>query len=638
MYLEWRDVSGKMMHLQMAPDIEPVTIGRKPNVSRIFSNETTVSRDHGRIGYDDQERAYYIKDIGSANGTFVNDKPVKRASIAQGDVVRCGERFEIFLREGMAPGERASTGNTGQQGVVDRPRMASPTMHQVGGLEGLRDQINNRAGAAPDLQRPDLHRPDVHRPDVHRPAPRAEPRPEPRPEPRSESRPEPRPDYELRPQVASATGRQPLAAPAGASSAELETFRRKVVELEQENGRLLSRVSQAEGRVKEVERNNVADEGLYDKYAQLKDHAQTLSRQLERTREELAVEQNRALEADARARDLDRRVKEAEDRGADIQERIAGLKVRVTQKDRQIEELQRQYDQLDYEKRALQDQVLSLEAHINDGSGENLKFERRINMLQEIIEEKEGLIQEKKAELRAKEVELRQAQMGVGLSDLESEKRKLLEDFHNSIKRNDEMNERVSQLNRQIDTLKGDLEQAKQDANRKPKEVDVSEHPEFKAKVREIERMREDLQQAGRDLAKAEFKLEQAVAEGVTTKGLEKDLERLKVRNESLEDQLRDAEARVAELLDRAPVASSGLTLTPEIVAMLDDLAQATTDAKRNALLARDTADKLNRQRNKTGDLADTIELVFDATVVLAQDLGMQERMIKTLQQDLGVT
>ncbi|MBM4342468.1 MAG: FHA domain-containing protein [Deltaproteobacteria bacterium] len=628
MYLEWRDVNGKMMHLQLAPDIEPVTIGRKPNVSRIFSNETTVSRDHGRIGYDEAERSYYIKDIGSANGTFVNGKQVKRASIDKGDVVRCGERFEIFLRDGSAPGERQPTGQTGQQNVVDRPRMAGPTMHHVGGLDNLRDQVN-RQGGVPELQRP------AQRPEPARPEPRPEPRPELRPEARPEPRAEPRYDDRAAPH---AQTNRPSAQVPAVSSVEIDTLRRRIAELETDNGRLMSRATQAENRVKEVERSNVADEGLYDKYAQLKEHAQTLSRQLERTREELAQEQNRALEADARARELERRVKETEDKGADAQERIAGLKVRVTQKDRQIEELQRQYDQLDYEARALKDQVLALEAHINDGHFSNNAYERKINMLQEIIQEKEELIQEKKAELRAKEVELRQAQMGVGLSDLESEKRKLLEDFHNSIKRNDEMNERVSQLNRQIDGLKGELEAAKQAADRKPKEIDVNEHPDFKAKVREIERHREELQQAQRDLAKAEFRLEQVAAEGASAKGLQQDLERLRSRNESLEDQLRETEARVAELLERAPAPAKGAPITPELEAALEDLVEAVIAAKRNALLARDTADKLNRQRTKTGDLADTVELVFDATVVLAQDLGMQERMVKALKQDLGLT
>lgn len=630
MYLEWRDVNGKVERAQMTPDMEPVTIGRKPNVSRVFSNETTVSRDHGRIGFDDQERAYYIKDIGSANGTFVNGKQVKRATIVEGDVVRCGERFEIACRAGDAPAAGAAKP---REATGERPRMAQPTLNQAGALNELHDQLRRQG-----------HMPDLQRLDARTESPRAA---EPRPEPARADAPRAEPvradlRSSERPVVAAAPAREPYRPATGPSPAvsnaqlaELDDLRRRTVEIQNENVRLTDRATKAENRIREMERNSVADEGLYDKYAQLKEHAQTLTRQLERTREELAHEQNRALEADAKVRDLDRRLKEAEDKSGDAQERIAGLKVRVTQKDRQIEELQRQYDQLDYEARALKDQVLSLESIINDGNFSNNSYERKINMLQEIIQEKENLIQEKKAELRAKEVELRQAQMGVGLSDLEHEKRKLLEDFHNSIKRNDEQAERLSQQSRQMEQLKSEVEAAKAAADKKPKEIDVAEHPDYKAKQRELERVKEDLTQVQRDLAKAEGKLEHVMAEGKSAKGLEVDLERYKARADELEKQLRDAELRVTELIEQP--AQKGVAMTEDTRSLLDDLLDSASSNKHSATMARTTAERLNRQRDKTGGLADDVELVFDSLVVLAGDLGMLEGMLKTLRRDLGV-
>lgn len=602
MYLEWRDVHGKVMQLQLAADIEPVTIGRKPNVSRIFSNETTVSRDHGRIGYDDQERAYYIKDIGSANGTFVNGQQVKRANIREGDVVRCGERFEIYAKPGDAP-------HAGQDRPVAaaerRTSLPGPTMNQPGAADAVRSQLAGRTGA-PELRPPE--RASASAIAAAQPAPREPLRAQP----------------------------TPAATPAvSAHLAEFEELRKKLQEIQTENVKLAERAARAENKIREMERNSVADEGLYDKYSQLKEHAQTLSRQLEQEREKFARKENEALESEAKVRELDRRVKESEDKGADAQERIAGLKVRVTQKDRQIEELQRQYDQLDYEARALKDQVLSLESIINDGNFSNNSYERKINMLQEIIQEKENLIQEKKAELRAKEVELRQAQMGVGISGLEDEKRKLLADFHNAIKRNDELTDRISEQSRQVDGLRKELDSARQAADKKPREVDVTEHPDFRAKVRELERMREELQQAQRDLAKAELKLEQAVAESASQVGLQSELDRHKARADEVEQRLRETEGRLGELLAQPPVAA-GPAITEDVRMQFADLSESITASKRNALLARDTADRLNRQRDKTGELADQVELVLDATVVLVQDLGMQERMIKTLAQDLG--
>ncbi len=630
MYLEWRDVDGKLMQLQMSQDIEPVTIGRKPNVSKIFSNESTVSRDHGRIGYDDQDRTYYIKDIGSANGTFVNGKQVKRAGIREGDVVRCGERFEIHARAGDAPAQ--SRAPAPAAGPAPRQHMPGPTMHQPGMAQQLREQLEARS-ALPELRNLDrgghAERPPLERP-AERPVERA-PVPAERPASAQMSRV---PSAAMSaPQVPNASAPMPVIQ---VNHAEMDSLRRTLAEIQAENGKLLQRALAAENRIRDMERNAVADEGLYDKYSQLKEHAQTLSRQLEQEREKFSHKENDALESEAKVRELERRAKEAEDKSADAQERIAGLKVRVTQKDRQIEELQRQYDQLDYEARALKDQVLSLESIINDGNFSNNSYERKINMLQEIIEEKENLIQEKKAELRAKELELRQAQMGVGISGLEDEKRKLLQDFHNAIKRNDELGDRINEQSRQIDNLRKDLDAAKSAADKKPKEIDFTEHPEFKAKVREIERMREELQQVQRDLAKAELKLEAAAAEGGNARALQGELDRHKLRADHAEQQVKDAERRIAELME-AGSAKAGPAITAEMGEQIADLAEAIVASKRNALLARDTADRLNRQRDKTGELADQIELVLDATVVLAQDLGMQERMIKSLQQDLGL-
>lgn len=634
MYLEWRDVDGKLMQLQMSQDIEPVTIGRKPNVSKIFSNESTVSRDHGRIGYDDQDRTYYIKDIGSANGTFVNGKQVKRAAIREGDVVRCGERFEIHARAGDAPTQ--SRAPAAAAGPAPRQHMPGPTMHQPGMAQQLREQLEARS-ALPELRNLErdraahAERPPMERP-LERPVERAPVQAERQPSAQmsrlpSSSMPAPQAP------VQNASAPMPVIQ---VNHAEMDALRRTLADIQAENGRLLQRATNAENRIRDMERNAVADEGLYDKYSQLKEHAQTLSRQLEQEREKFSHKENDALESEAKVRELERRAKEAEDKSADAQERIAGLKVRVTQKDRQIEELQRQYDQLDYEARALKDQVLSLESIINDGNFSNNSYERKINMLQEIIEEKENLIQEKKAELRAKELELRQAQMGVGISGLEDEKRKLLQDFHNAIKRNDELGDRINEQSRQIDTLRKDLDAAKSAADKKPKEIDFTEHPEFKAKVREIERMREELQQVQRDLAKAELKLEAAAAEGGNARTLQAELDRHKARADHAEQQVKDAERRIAELME-AGSAKSGPSITTEMGEQIADLAEAIVASKRNALLARDTADRLNRQRDKTGELADQIELVLDATVVLAQDLGMQERMIKSLQQDLGL-
>jgi predicted component of type VI protein secretion system len=71
-----------------------VTIGRDPEAD-IFLDNSGISREHVRI-----ERLpngqYSLKDMGSANGTYVNDEPVKTALIYSADVVRIG-KFSLWL-------------------------------------------------------------------------------------------------------------------------------------------------------------------------------------------------------------------------------------------------------------------------------------------------------------------------------------------------------------------------------------------------------------------------------------------------------------------------------------------------------------------------------------------------------------
>ena len=66
-----------------------ITIGRDPE-SDVFVDNPGVSRDHFRL-----ERTpageYQVVDLGSANGTFLNDQMVNTATVRNNDVVRFGK-------------------------------------------------------------------------------------------------------------------------------------------------------------------------------------------------------------------------------------------------------------------------------------------------------------------------------------------------------------------------------------------------------------------------------------------------------------------------------------------------------------------------------------------------------------------
>lgn len=70
------------------------TLGRDP-ASGILLDDVTVSRAHARI--ERGERRYSIQDLGSLNGTFVNEFRIGRRELAHGDEVQVGSSRLLFL-------------------------------------------------------------------------------------------------------------------------------------------------------------------------------------------------------------------------------------------------------------------------------------------------------------------------------------------------------------------------------------------------------------------------------------------------------------------------------------------------------------------------------------------------------------
>jgi hypothetical protein len=71
-------------------------IGRRPSKHLICLSSEQVSSGHAWIELRDSE--WWLSDLGSANGTFVNDRRVMSSPLRSGDVLRCGSvplRFEV---------------------------------------------------------------------------------------------------------------------------------------------------------------------------------------------------------------------------------------------------------------------------------------------------------------------------------------------------------------------------------------------------------------------------------------------------------------------------------------------------------------------------------------------------------------
>ena len=76
-----------------------VLIGRDPE-SDIFLNDVTVSRAHAVLHVEGG--AVRLEDVGSLNGTYVNDAIVTDALLESGDTVQIGRFQMVFLSGGGA--------------------------------------------------------------------------------------------------------------------------------------------------------------------------------------------------------------------------------------------------------------------------------------------------------------------------------------------------------------------------------------------------------------------------------------------------------------------------------------------------------------------------------------------------------
>jgi ABC transport system ATP-binding/permease protein len=70
------------------------TIGRSQDNDVVLPDQT-VSRKHARI--TKSENGYLLTDLGSFNGTFVNDRPVREAPLNHKDRIKIGLNEITFL-------------------------------------------------------------------------------------------------------------------------------------------------------------------------------------------------------------------------------------------------------------------------------------------------------------------------------------------------------------------------------------------------------------------------------------------------------------------------------------------------------------------------------------------------------------
>lgn len=72
------------------------TVGRDSSRADIVLEDETISGEHARVQFEQGQ--FYIYDLASTNGTFVNNRRVQRQLLMDGDVVRFGNAQLVFKR------------------------------------------------------------------------------------------------------------------------------------------------------------------------------------------------------------------------------------------------------------------------------------------------------------------------------------------------------------------------------------------------------------------------------------------------------------------------------------------------------------------------------------------------------------
>lgn len=482
-WIEFTDAEGRARKVEVPRTQSGIVLGRSASCHVVLKSPS-VGRNHGKVLF--QGGIYLYKDLGSVNGSFVNDQRVQADTpLKDGDFVRLGEVVVRFIGDAHAPAaparppkpDPAAPAGTLKSEPAPRreaapagpPKRAATPPVPPAGAEALSLVEASRLRKENDALRAEL--------------------------------------VSLQKQV------QAREAPDVSDLQQrLTEARAALAEREDEVRHLRGVVADSERRLKDAESRaataNSSLESIHSKYLDMRDQVAHVQGLLQQARDEAAEREAEAVALREKAASLQAQAEAARSRSGQTSEEVQNLKVKMTEKDREIERLKRELDIREYDLKAIQDENDRLQEYCASDSGRQGELERKIRNLEAVIEENRNLIAELRRSVEDKDRELRAARLGVGIADLEHEKQRLLDDFHKKSREVDDLRAQVSALTAEAGAARTDAEgllariRQLEDAarTRKSEREDISDHPEYRARVREVERLTERVAALTRDV------------------------------------------------------------------------------------------------------------------------------------------
>ena len=495
--IEFRDASGKPQRREIPEVPGGAIVGRSPTCHVVVA-DPSVSRDHGRIRKTPQGWEYQHRS--ATNPCRINDQPVTGPQVLRdGDRIRFGE-VEAVFREGASArgssrqGLRTTPDPTSHSTVVEDGKTAGEDLAPIAPvrLDGsVRGTTGPRPVLDPALRVDPALLAEMQRLRTENEALRAEKRP---------------------------------SSTSGAA---------RVQELEEEVRHLRGLLGDAERRVENAESRAASAamsmDGIVRKSQDLREQNIHLQGLLDGARADLSSREAEAADLREKVAALNAQLDAVRGRTAQNSEEMSSLKVRLTEKDREIERLRRELDGREYDLRVLREESQRLEEYVKGDAGRQKDLERKLRNLEAVIDENRNLMASMRRDLERKEREIREVRLGVGIANLEQEKQRLLDDYHRKSREVDELRAshaetaaELAAIRAERDDLEARLRELEEAARvRRLEKEDISDHPDYRAAMRELEALREKVSGLGqavetmrRDLAQGTETQAQVAAEG----------------------------------------------------------------------------------------------------------------------------